>query len=157
MKYAFVAAAAALSVCAPVVGAQEAATAPAATVAPAAAVITPAATNNAVLRAGTPVALRLMEEVTTKKKAARVGQRHGVRVVRADRDHAGEAAGDGGLAVVQSPPADKRAVGSQRDAVPIARRDGDDVRESDGRNRLPLVIESPARDRAVGPQCEVES
>ena len=34
-----------------------------------------ASTKNAVLRAGTPVVLRLMEEVTTKKKAARVGQR----------------------------------------------------------------------------------
>lgn len=33
------------------------------------------ATTNAVLRAGTPVQLRLMEEVTTKKKAAKVGQR----------------------------------------------------------------------------------
>lgn len=75
MKYAFVVAAAALSVCASVASAQEAATAPAATVAPAAAVIAPVPTNNAVLRAGTPVALRLMEEVTTKKKAARVGQR----------------------------------------------------------------------------------
>lgn len=32
-------------------------------------------TTNAMLRAGTPVALRLMEEITTKKKAARVGQR----------------------------------------------------------------------------------
>jgi hypothetical protein len=32
-------------------------------------------TTNAMLRAGTPVALRMMEEVTTKKKAARVGQR----------------------------------------------------------------------------------
>lgn len=32
-------------------------------------------TANAVLRAGTPIALRLMEEVTTKKKAASVGQR----------------------------------------------------------------------------------
>lgn len=32
-------------------------------------------TANAVLRAGTPVQLRLMEEVTTKKKAAKVGQR----------------------------------------------------------------------------------
>ncbi len=75
MKYALVAATAALSVCASVACAQDAATAPAATVAPTAAAITPAATNNAVLRAGTPVALRLMEEVTTKKKAARVGQR----------------------------------------------------------------------------------
>lgn len=37
--------------------------------------IAPVATTNAVLRAGTPVQLRLMEEVTTKKKAARVGQR----------------------------------------------------------------------------------
>ncbi|MEY3703323.1 MAG: hypothetical protein RLZZ561_943 [Pseudomonadota bacterium] len=37
--------------------------------------IAPAATTNAVLRAGTPVQLRLMEEITTKKKAARVGQR----------------------------------------------------------------------------------
>lgn len=33
------------------------------------------ATRNAVLRAGTPVALRMMEEVTTKNKSARVGQR----------------------------------------------------------------------------------
>lgn len=32
-------------------------------------------TANAVLRAGTSVPLKLMEEVTTKKKAARVGQR----------------------------------------------------------------------------------
>ena len=32
-------------------------------------------TTNAILRAGTPVALRLMEEITTEKKAARVGQR----------------------------------------------------------------------------------
>lgn len=38
-------------------------------------VITQAPTTNAVLRAGTPVALRMMEEITTKKKAARVGQR----------------------------------------------------------------------------------
>ncbi|MEH6660533.1 MAG: hypothetical protein V7679_02695 [Parasphingorhabdus sp.] len=33
------------------------------------------ATTNAVLRAGTPVSLTLMEEITTKKKAAKVGQR----------------------------------------------------------------------------------
>lgn len=32
-------------------------------------------TQNAVLRAGTPIALRIMEEVTTKEKKARVGQR----------------------------------------------------------------------------------
>lgn len=32
-------------------------------------------TQNAILRAGTPITLRLMEEVTTKKKMARVGQR----------------------------------------------------------------------------------
>lgn len=38
-------------------------------------VIAQAPTNNAVLRAGTPVSLRMMEEITTKKKAARVGQR----------------------------------------------------------------------------------
>ena len=38
-------------------------------------VIAQAPTANAVLRAGTPVSLRMMEEVTTKKKAARVGQR----------------------------------------------------------------------------------
>lgn len=37
--------------------------------------IAPVATTNAVLRAGTPVQLRLMEEITTQKKAARVGQR----------------------------------------------------------------------------------
>lgn len=33
------------------------------------------ATTNAVLRAGAPVALRLLETITTKEKAARVGQR----------------------------------------------------------------------------------
>ena len=32
-------------------------------------------TGNAVLRAGTPIALQMMEEITTKKKAAKVGQR----------------------------------------------------------------------------------
>lgn len=32
-------------------------------------------TENAILRAGTPITLRLLEEVTTKEKAARVGQR----------------------------------------------------------------------------------
>lgn len=37
--------------------------------------IAPVASSNAVLRAGTPVQLRMMEEVTTKGKAARVGQR----------------------------------------------------------------------------------
>lgn len=37
--------------------------------------IAPVATANAVLRAGTPIQLRMLEEVTTKKKAARVGQR----------------------------------------------------------------------------------
>ena len=35
---------------------------------------------NAVLRAGTPVALKMMEEVTTKKKAAKVGQRFQLEV-----------------------------------------------------------------------------
>ena len=39
------------------------------------AVITEKPTTNAVLRAGTPVVLRMMEEITTKKKAAQVGQR----------------------------------------------------------------------------------
>ena len=37
--------------------------------------IAPLSTQNAVLRAGTPITLRLLEEVTTKEKAARVGQR----------------------------------------------------------------------------------
>ena len=32
-------------------------------------------TANAILRAGTPISLRILEEVTTKEKAARVGQR----------------------------------------------------------------------------------
>jgi hypothetical protein len=39
-----------------------------------------APTANAVLRAGTPISLRLMEEVTTKEKAARVGQRFRMEV-----------------------------------------------------------------------------
>ena len=37
-------------------------------------------TANAVLRAGTPIQLRMLEEVTTKKKAARVGQRFQLEV-----------------------------------------------------------------------------
>lgn len=37
--------------------------------------IAPIVTTNAVLRAGTSIQLRMMEEITTKKKAARVGQR----------------------------------------------------------------------------------
>ena len=37
-------------------------------------------TENAVLRAGTPVALRLLEEITTKHKSARVGQRFALEV-----------------------------------------------------------------------------
>lgn len=71
MKSTILAAAAAISFAAPVVGAQEAVP----TAMPAVATITEAPTSNAVLRAGTPVTLRLMEEITTKKKAARVGQR----------------------------------------------------------------------------------
>lgn len=39
-----------------------------------------AATVTAVLRAGTPVSLKLLEEVTTKEKAARVGQRLNLEV-----------------------------------------------------------------------------
>lgn len=45
------------------------------TASPAAAPVSALATSNAVLRAGTPVALSMMEEITTKKKAAKVGQR----------------------------------------------------------------------------------
>ena len=37
-------------------------------------------TTNAILRAGTPIQLRMMEEVTTKKKAAKVGQRFQLEV-----------------------------------------------------------------------------
>lgn len=49
-------------------------------VAATAAPIVEAPTDNAILRAGTPVALRLMEEVTTKKKSARIGQRFTLEV-----------------------------------------------------------------------------
>ncbi|SKB85263.1 hypothetical protein [Sphingopyxis flava] len=71
MKFAIIAASAAVILCASNAVAQEAAPASL----PQSAVITEAPTTNAVLRAGTPVVLRLMEEITTKKKAARVGQR----------------------------------------------------------------------------------
>lgn len=72
MNTAILAATAAVLFVAPAIQAQEAVPAQAVT-APAA--ISEVVTPNAVLRAGTPVALRLMEEITTKKKAARVGQR----------------------------------------------------------------------------------
>ena len=42
--------------------------------------IAAAVASNAVLRAGTPIQLRMMEEVTTKKKVARVGQRFELEV-----------------------------------------------------------------------------
>lgn len=73
MKALLRAALAAAIVVAPAAYAQEPVALPAAP--PAAAVIAEAPTTNAVLRAGTPVVLRMMEEITTKKKAARVGQR----------------------------------------------------------------------------------
>lgn len=73
MKIRFLAASAAVLACAPVAQAQDVAATP--TVAAPTGVIAEVPTTNAVLRAGTPVALRLMEEITTKKKAARVGQR----------------------------------------------------------------------------------
>ncbi|WP_241233706.1 hypothetical protein [Altericroceibacterium xinjiangense] len=47
---------------------------------PAPAPITAPVTSNAVLRAGAPVTLRFLEEVTTKKKRARVGQRVNMEV-----------------------------------------------------------------------------
>jgi hypothetical protein len=50
-----------------------------ATTAAPALVVAPSATN-AVLRAGTPVTLRLLEEVTTKDKKARVGQRFNMEI-----------------------------------------------------------------------------
>lgn len=43
-------------------------------------VLAPVASTNAVLRAGTPVSFKLLEEVTTKNKAARVGQRINLEV-----------------------------------------------------------------------------
>lgn len=49
--------------------------APVASVAPVSEPIQAAQSQNAFLRAGTPITLRLLEEVTTKEKAARVGQR----------------------------------------------------------------------------------
>lgn len=69
MKSTILAAAAAAVLVVPAAHAQE----PIA--APAVAAITQAPTNNAMLRAGSPVVLRMMEEITTQKKAARVGQR----------------------------------------------------------------------------------
>lgn len=48
--------------------------------APSAAPISDLATANAILRAGAPVHLRLLEEITTKKKAAKVGQRFQLEV-----------------------------------------------------------------------------
>jgi hypothetical protein len=59
--------------------AQEAAVVQEAAVAPIAA----PDTTNAVLRAGTPISLRILEEVTTEKKRARVGQRVSMEVAAA--------------------------------------------------------------------------
>ena len=49
-------------------------------VAPASQAIIAPVSENAVLRAGTPIQVRMMEEVTTKKKRARVGQRFRMEV-----------------------------------------------------------------------------
>lgn len=70
------AAVAAFSVAMPPLAAQGTApVAPTAAAAPQAPIAPATSTANAVLRAGTPVQFRLMEEITTEKKAARVGQR----------------------------------------------------------------------------------
>ncbi len=71
MKSILCAAVAAAISLAPAASAQEMAASPAVDTA----VIVAKPTNKAVLRAGTPVVLRMMEEITTQKKAARVGQR----------------------------------------------------------------------------------
>ena len=49
-------------------------------IAPQAIAIPQVTTANAILRAGTPVSLKLSEEITTKEKAARVGQRFQLEV-----------------------------------------------------------------------------
>lgn len=74
MKLRFTAAAAALAL-ASTASAQDTTTVIQPVAAPAAAPIAAPATTNAVLRAGTPITLRILQEVTTKEKAARVGQR----------------------------------------------------------------------------------
>lgn len=82
MKFILPAALAALAASAPL-AAQDAvsATAVVPAVAPATTpAIAPLATQNSVLRAGTPIQLRMKEEVTTKEKAARVGQRFRMEV-----------------------------------------------------------------------------
>ena len=85
MKFVISAAVAAAGFAAPVFG-QEASTAAPALEAPVAAVesreavFVEAAPTHAVLRAGTPIQLRMMEEITTKKKRARVGQRFRLEV-----------------------------------------------------------------------------
>lgn len=71
MKLVMAAALAAAIVCTPAAFAQDVVAAPAGQ----AAAFVQKPTNSAVLRAGTPVVLRMMEEITTQKKAARVGQR----------------------------------------------------------------------------------
>lgn len=69
----------ALMISAPVVA--QTALAPVPAVAPTAAmVVAPVAPASAVLRAGTPVSFKLLEEVTTKNKSARIGQRINLEV-----------------------------------------------------------------------------
>lgn len=71
MKMLLAAALAAMFIGAPAVYAQDVVAVPAVETA----AIAAKPTTSAVLRAGTPVVLRMMEEITTQKKAARVGQR----------------------------------------------------------------------------------
>ena len=71
MKFVIVAAIAAASSVVSVSNAQE----PVALPAVQSTVLAEQPTTNAMLRAGTPVVLRMLEEITTEKKAARVGQR----------------------------------------------------------------------------------
>lgn len=80
MKRSLLALSASLLVCAPLAAQQAQVAQPLPAVAPAAMPVAPVAATNAVLRAGTPIQLRMMEEVTTKKKAARVGQRFQLEV-----------------------------------------------------------------------------
>lgn len=78
MLFRTIAAAAVLSAIATTAPAQEAAVAPVAPATTTTVAIAPV--SQATLRAGTPISLRMLEEVTTKEKKARVGQRFRMEV-----------------------------------------------------------------------------
>ena len=84
-------------------------------IAPVAVPIAAPVTNNAVMRTGTPVPLKLLEELTTAKKKLRVGQRFRMETAEPVIVQGVTVIPVGSPAVGESPTSATRACGASRD------------------------------------------